>query len=232
MPSSSAGCASSLWERGEWTSTVVPGKEDGGRQVLRLLQRHRAGEERAVAPRAGAAARAQGRRPAPRRRAAGRRRRRRPDRARAPHRRRSAGIEQTGPAGRRLARRDGALDLEGQAARRTSSSTSSSGCASRPRPKRSACSAATCTICCSPRRPASASTMGLDPGIRTGVKVAVVDGTGKLLDTATVYPHEPRKDWEGALRTLARARARATACSSSRSATAPRRARPTSSPAI
>ena len=47
------------------------------------------------------------------------------------------------------------------------------------------------------------TTMGLDPGIRTGVKVAVVDGTGKVLDTATVYPHEPRKDWEGALRTLA-----------------------------
>src|SRR5687767_1222008 len=46
------------------------------------------------------------------------------------------------------------------------------------------------------------TTMGLDPGLRTGVKVAVVDGTGKLLDTATVYPHEPRKDWEGTLRTL------------------------------
>ena len=45
-------------------------------------------------------------------------------------------------------------------------------------------------------------TMGLDPGIRTGVKVAVVDGTGKLLDTATVYPHEPRNDWPGALKTL------------------------------
>ena len=45
-------------------------------------------------------------------------------------------------------------------------------------------------------------TMGLDPGIRTGVKVAVVDGTGKLLDTSTVYPHEPRNDWEGSLRTL------------------------------
>jgi uncharacterized protein len=45
--------------------------------------------------------------------------------------------------------------------------------------------------------------IGLDPGIRTGVKVAVVDRTGKLLDTATVYPHEPRNDWEGALRTLA-----------------------------
>ncbi len=45
-------------------------------------------------------------------------------------------------------------------------------------------------------------TMGLDPGIRTGVKVAVVDHTGKLLDTATVYPHEPRRDWNGALATL------------------------------
>ena len=46
--------------------------------------------------------------------------------------------------------------------------------------------------------------MGLDPGIRTGVKVAVVDATGKLVDTATVYPHEPRNDWEGSLHTLAR----------------------------
>jgi uncharacterized protein len=45
--------------------------------------------------------------------------------------------------------------------------------------------------------------MGLDPGIRTGVKVAVVDATGKLLATATVYPHEPRRDWDGALHALA-----------------------------
>jgi protein Tex len=44
--------------------------------------------------------------------------------------------------------------------------------------------------------------MGLDPGIRTGVKVAVVDATGKLVDTATVYPHEPRRDWEGSLHQL------------------------------
>ena len=43
--------------------------------------------------------------------------------------------------------------------------------------------------------------MGLDPGIRTGVKVAVVDATGKLVDTSTVYPHEPRRDWEGSLHT-------------------------------
>ncbi len=45
--------------------------------------------------------------------------------------------------------------------------------------------------------------MGLDPGIRTGVKVAVVDATGKLLDTATIYPFEPRRDVQGALATLA-----------------------------
>src|SRR4051812_39637341 len=47
------------------------------------------------------------------------------------------------------------------------------------------------------------TTMGLDPGIRTGVKAAVVDGTGKLLETAVIYPHEPRKDWDGAIRALA-----------------------------
>jgi uncharacterized protein len=46
-------------------------------------------------------------------------------------------------------------------------------------------------------------TLGLDPGIRTGVKVAVVDGTGKVVDTATVYPFPPRNDLEGALHTLA-----------------------------
>ena len=45
-------------------------------------------------------------------------------------------------------------------------------------------------------------TMGLDPGIRTGVKVAVVDATGKVLDTTTIYPHEPRKDWQGSLAAL------------------------------
>ncbi|GHD71567.1 Tex family protein [Vogesella fluminis] len=47
------------------------------------------------------------------------------------------------------------------------------------------------------------ATIGLDPGLRTGVKVAVVDNTGKLLDTATIYPHEPRRDWERSLATLA-----------------------------
>ena len=46
--------------------------------------------------------------------------------------------------------------------------------------------------------------MGLDPGIRTGVKVAVVSDTGKVLATDTVYPHEPRCDWEGSLHSLGR----------------------------
>ncbi|WP_347554294.1 Tex family protein [Robbsia sp. KACC 23696] len=46
--------------------------------------------------------------------------------------------------------------------------------------------------------------IGLDPGIRTGVKVATVDRTGKLLATDTIYPHEPRRDWEGSIARLAR----------------------------
>lgn len=45
-------------------------------------------------------------------------------------------------------------------------------------------------------------TIGLDPGLRTGVKVAVVDATGKVLDTAAIYPHAPKNDWDGALHTL------------------------------
>lgn len=44
--------------------------------------------------------------------------------------------------------------------------------------------------------------LGIDPGFRTGCKVAVVDATGKLLDTGTIYPHEPKSDWKGALDAL------------------------------
>jgi len=47
------------------------------------------------------------------------------------------------------------------------------------------------------------ATMGLDPGIRTGVKVAVVDATGKLLDHATIYPHQPRNEWDQSISILA-----------------------------
>lgn len=45
--------------------------------------------------------------------------------------------------------------------------------------------------------------IGLDPGIRTGVKVAVISDTGAVLATTVIYPHEPRRDWEGSIRTLA-----------------------------
>jgi protein Tex len=48
------------------------------------------------------------------------------------------------------------------------------------------------------------ATMGLDPGFRTGVKVAVVDATGKTVATETIYPHEPRRRWDESIATLER----------------------------
>jgi len=48
------------------------------------------------------------------------------------------------------------------------------------------------------------TTIGLDPGFRTGVKVAVTDGTGKVLATTAIYPHEPQRHWDEALATLAK----------------------------
>ena len=47
------------------------------------------------------------------------------------------------------------------------------------------------------------STMGLDPGLRTGVKVAVIDATGKLVDTATIFPHAPQNHWDASIDKLA-----------------------------
>ena len=52
------------------------------------------------------------------------------------------------------------------------------------------------------------TTMGLDPGFRTGVKVAVVDGTGKVVDTCAIFPHQPQKQWDAAKATLAALAAR------------------------
>lgn len=46
------------------------------------------------------------------------------------------------------------------------------------------------------------TTIGIDPGYRTGCKIAVIDHTGKLLDTATIYPHEPQNHWDKSLRTI------------------------------
>ena len=45
-------------------------------------------------------------------------------------------------------------------------------------------------------------TLGLDPGYRTGVKVTVVDATGKVVDHTAIFPHQPRNDWKGSIRTL------------------------------
>jgi uncharacterized protein len=50
---------------------------------------------------------------------------------------------------------------------------------------------------------AGQTVLGIDPGFRTGCKVAVVDPTGKLLDTGTIYPHQPQKRWQEALKSLA-----------------------------
>jgi len=48
------------------------------------------------------------------------------------------------------------------------------------------------------------ATLGLDPGLRTGVKVAVVDATGKMADTATIYPHAPKNQWDQSIAQLAK----------------------------
>ena len=73
------------------------------------------------------------------------------------------------------------------------------------------------------------TTIGLDPGFRTGVKVAITDATGKVLGTATIYPHEPQRRWDEAIDVLAKL-AKPTMPNSSPSATAPPRGRPTGWP--
>ena len=202
-----------LWERGEWKSTVVAGKEEEGAKFSDYFSASEPREERAVAPRAGAAARPQRGHPPPGGGAAGteRRRRARPSRSGALRR---APASRTGaaPADAWLAetvRWTWKVKMLGAPRARHRAAAARS----RPRPKRSACSAATCTTCCSRRRPASASRWGSIPGIRTGVKVAVVDGTGKLLDTATDLSARAAKRL-GRLAADARPRcARGTACS-------------------
>ncbi|BAN36848.1 transcriptional accessory protein (plasmid) [Sulfuricella denitrificans skB26] len=47
------------------------------------------------------------------------------------------------------------------------------------------------------------TTIGLDPGLRSGVKIAVVDTTGKLVDFATIYPHEPKREWDKSVAVIA-----------------------------
>ncbi len=72
-------------------------------------------------------------------------------------------------------------------------STSGCGCARWPRRARSASSPTNLRDLLLAAPAGSRATMGLDPGLRTGVKVAVVDATGKVVATDTIYPHEPRR---------------------------------------
>ena len=65
-------------------------------------------------------------------------------------------------------------------------------------------SARTWRTCCSLRPPAALNVLALDPGIRTGCKVAVVDDTGKFLEHAVIYPLEPKNDLVGSATTLRR----------------------------
>ena len=188
------------------------GQGGGGREVLRLLQRLRAGEADPVAPRAGAAARPQGRHSASERRPAGRRRPRpvRPSRSGASPR---ASASTTGSARPTRGSPRPSAGPGSSSCSCISSSTPSSGCAKPRKRKRSACSARNLRDLLLAAPAGQRVTMGLDPGIRTGVKVAVVDGTGKLLETATDLPARAAQRLGGlAARRWPRC-ARSTACS-------------------
>ena len=109
-----------------------------------------------------------------------------------------------------------------------STSTCGCGCGRRPRPKAVRVFASNLRDLLLAAPAGARVTMGLDPGYRSGVKVAVVDATGKVVATTAVYPHEPQRQWDEALATLGKLARHAPRRSRSRSATAPPRARPTS----
>src|SRR2546429_6078312 len=66
------------------------------------------------------------------------------------------------------------------------------------------CSPGTCATCLLAAPAGGRPTMGLDPGYRTGVKVAVVTETGQVAATATIYPQEPQRRWDESIAQLAR----------------------------
>jgi uncharacterized protein len=108
------------------------------------------------------------------------------------------GVRDEGRPADCLARRRRPLGLAHRGSCCTWASTSGCGCAPSPRRPRSPSSRPTCATCCWPRPPAAGHD-GPGPGLRTGVKVAVVDATGKVVATDTVYPHEPRRAWDASL---------------------------------
>jgi uncharacterized protein len=100
--------------------------------------------------------------------------------------------------GRRADPQDHRLDLEGQAQPEPGARPLLAACAKQPRAVAIKVFADNLRDLLLAAPAGKRVVMGLDPGIRTGVKVAVVSDTGKVLDTATVYPHEPR--WTGKVR--------------------------------
>ena len=195
-------CASSCGRGAGLVARVREGKEAGRREVRRLLRLRRAVPEAALAPDAGHVAGREGGRAGADHGPGVRRRRRRGHRAQPVRGRRgragSASPTGGGPPTGGCSTRCAGPGVPGSSS--ISARTCGCGCGRRPRTRPSGCSPPTCATCCSPPPPAAAPTMGLDPGFRTGVKVAVVDATGKVVATDTIYPHEPRRQWDESLR--------------------------------
>ena len=115
------------------------------------------------------------------------------DRLRAADRRPRSASPTEGRAGRPVARRHACAGPGAPASWSTSASTCGCGCGRRPRTRRCGVFAANLRDLLLAAPAGTRATMGLDPGLRTGVKVAVVDATGKVVATDTIYPHEPRR---------------------------------------
>jgi len=198
-----------MWSRGRLVSKVRAGKETDGAKFADYFEFDEAVHQAAVAPNPGHVPRREGgdARPHLRPRAGG------PAGA--------AGVA-AGPLGLREPGRPRGRRQQPWAARPTSGCrtpcagpgvpgywsisavvTCAAGYGRRPRTKRSGYSRPICATCCWPRRPAPGATMGLDPGFRTGVKVAVVDATGKVVATDTIYPHVPQHKWDDSIVKLA-----------------------------
>ena len=193
-----------FWTRGRIVSKVRDGKAQEGAKYSRLFRFLRAADQIAVASHPGAVPRREGGNPRSGA-GAGKRGRRGRRRAKGAYERAiaaSVGVADRGRPGRQMAdglRPLGLAHAHQDFARRRSARAA---VAATPRIRRSRCSPAICATCCWPRPPGRAPTMGLDPGFRTGVKVAVVDATGKVVDTGVIYPHEPQRRWDDALLAL------------------------------
>ena len=182
--------ARALWERGRLRRQGPRGQGGGGREVLRLLRLRRAARQAALAPHP---------RPLPGREGGGPLARLDPEEPAAEQPRPATSTRiaaplrhrRPGPPRRPVAAPTPCAGPGAPASSSTSASTCGCGCGRRPRTRPCACSPPTCATCCSPPPPAPARPWASTPGFRTGVKVAVVDATGKVVATDTIYPHEP-----------------------------------------